>query len=262
MADSMLAMAPEERSKTYSFLQIMDVVAKERSDGNKYFKQQEFKLAAKSYDRGCKLLEELQMSNDDEENQQQCILQKLYCNKGQCYIKASFPKRACLALQDCLKIDFKGNRTLHVKAYYRLGLAKRMLCNYQDARLQFLRARELDKSNTEVGAALADLDKLIKREQDNERALCQRMFNTNMVSRPAAAPAQPRSDPNITLQDEIIAEILDQMDAIKRDNSQKEFPLPPGFDSDEIQLIRRLCIQNELRLVQGKQKGTFKIVKM
>ena len=43
MADSMLAMSPEERNRTYTFRQILDVVAKERSDGNKYFNQKEYK---------------------------------------------------------------------------------------------------------------------------------------------------------------------------------------------------------------------------
>ena len=179
-------------------------------------------------------------------------------------IYANFPKRACLALQDCLKIDFKGNHSLHVKAYYRLGLAKRMLCNYQDARLQFLRARELDKSNTEIGAALADLDNLIKKEQDNERALCQRMFKMSARS-PAPSScsntAPPRRDHNVNLEDEVMAEILDQMDAFKLDRSQTEIPLPSGFDKDAIQLIRSLCIQKELQLVQGKQKGSFRIIK-
>merc|ERR1719412_3191643 len=137
-----------------------------------------------------------------------------------------------------------------------------MLCGYQDARIQFLRARELDKSNTEVGAALADLDNLIKREQDNERALCQKMFSSNISRRPSAPAPPPRSDPNVTLQDEVVAEILEQMDAFKRDDSQTEIPLPSGFDNEEIQVIRSLCVQKDLHLVPGRQKGTFKIVKM
>ena len=72
-----------------------------------------------SYERACKLLEDLSLANDEEEKEQQHVLMKLYKNRGLCYTRVNWPKRACLVLQDALKID-----ETDAKINFRMGVAK------------------------------------------------------------------------------------------------------------------------------------------
>ena len=72
-----------------------------------------------SYERACKLLEDLSLANDKEEKEQQHVLMKLYKNRGLCYTRVNWPKRACLVLQDALKID-----ETDAKINFRMGVAK------------------------------------------------------------------------------------------------------------------------------------------
>ena len=54
-SESMLALMPEERSKEYKFKDIFSAARREHIDGNKYVEKQEYKLAAKCFERGAKV---------------------------------------------------------------------------------------------------------------------------------------------------------------------------------------------------------------
>lgn len=97
--------------------------------------------------------------------------------RGLCYTKIYWPKKACLVLQEALKID-----ETNAKANYRLGVAKRMLCHYDAARRYLMKALQVKAGNAEIGAELANVDLLIKKERDNQKMMCARMFNVSTYS--------------------------------------------------------------------------------
>ena len=103
----------------------------------------------------------------------------MFCSfRGLCYTRINWPKKACLVLQDALKID-----ETNAKANYRLGVAKRMLCHYDAARRYLMKALQVKSGNAEIGAELAAVDLLIKKERDNQKMMCARMFNVSYTVR-------------------------------------------------------------------------------
>ena len=86
-SESMLALSPEERNKTYAYSEIQSAARREHVDGNKYVEKLEFKLAAKCFERGVKLLDESELANDEEEQAQKRLLLKLCLNRALCYLK-------------------------------------------------------------------------------------------------------------------------------------------------------------------------------
>ena len=69
------------------------------------------------------------MANDEEEERQKKLRLKLLLNRGHCLIKMHWPKKACIDLQKALELDEN-----NAKALYRLGKAKRILGNVNDAK--------------------------------------------------------------------------------------------------------------------------------
>jgi tetratricopeptide (TPR) repeat protein len=208
-----------------------------------------------SYERGCRLLEDAPLQNDDDEQKQQHLLLKLLLNRALCYLEIKWPKKSCLVLQDALKINPRC-----AKALYRMGKAKRMLCGFFDARKFLVRAINCDPNNDIIGSELASIDEQIKREQDNERALYQRMMSNNQ-NRNRITQQPPMQNLNFTLEDEEYAEIVDQLKEFKMDETQDELPLPSGFDPDAIRVIETLATQLKLVMVPGRLKNQYKVVK-
>ena len=54
-----------------------------------------------------------------------------------------------------------------------------MLCHYQDARRFLMRALQAEPKNPEIGSELASIDTLLKKQRDEERLICQRMFTVS-----------------------------------------------------------------------------------
>ena len=127
-------------------------------------------MAARRFERAIKLLEDIELRNDAEEARQRRLLLKLTLNIGHCYIKFQWFKKACLALQSALDIDPNS-----AKGLYRLGKAKMALANFDDARRFFIKAQAVS-DDPAIGRELANLDRQLKTDQDNQRALCRRMF--------------------------------------------------------------------------------------
>lgn len=255
LAEALLALMPEERGRKYDYEAVEKVAAREHTDGNNYTIKEEWKLAAKRYERGCKLLEDADLPNDDVEKRQQRLLMKLYLNRAHCYIKIQWPKKACLVLQDALVIEPK-----NAKALYRMGRAKRMLCNFAESRRYLVRALNVEPNDETIGRELADLDKQLKREQDNERALCSRMFGASV----AAAAAETQSKVDSTFKDEEYEDIVEQLNEFKKNSQDKELVLPTGFSLDELRVIRSLVTQLNLQLEPvegGRNPDQWKVVK-
>ena len=106
-------------------------------------------------------------------------------NRALCYLKLQWPKKACLALQKALDIDNNS-----AKAMYRMGRAKRMLCDYKEARRYLIRALNIEPSNSDIGRELSSLDELMRQQDEDERALYQRMFQAPKQRNNTSYPSQ------------------------------------------------------------------------
>lgn len=254
-SESMLALMPEERNKEYRFKDVFSAARREHIDGNKYVEKQEFKLAAKCFERGAKLLDEVELANDEEEREQKKLILKLYLNRALCYLKLQWPKKACLALQKALEIDNNS-----AKAMYRMGRAKRMLCDYKEARRYLIRALNIEPSNSDIGRELSSLDELMRQQDEDERALYQRMFQAPKQRNNNSYPST-RFPPSVSFDDETYSQIMDQLSEFKLDDTQTEFPLPSGFDKDTVNVVRHLSSQMGLSVEKGRIENQYKVVK-
>jgi len=267
-ADCLLAMAPKERSQKYCYNDIEKAASREHTEGNSLHKKGEYKLAARRYDRGAKLLEDVELSNDGEEQRQRRQLLKLYLNAAHCYLKVQWPKQACLKLQAALEIDPQS-----AKGLYRLGRAKRDLANYDEARRCFLKAQAVS-DDPAIGRELASLDRMLKAERDNERALARRMMGSAAANWQRGGQNMNNRESSTT--DEDYEEIYNQLKAFKKSKScgpetegeeedGEELVLPPGMSADNIQVARRLAEKiGGLRLISftgAQNKKQWKIVR-
>ena len=57
-----------------------------------------------------------------------------------------------------------------------IGIAKRQLGSYSDAKSYLLRANQASPGDTDIGSELASLDEMMRKREQNERELCKRMF--------------------------------------------------------------------------------------
>ena len=255
-AEAMLGFTPEERSKKHSFKEIIEVVKKEHKEGNRYTKKQEFKLAAKCFERGVRLLEDAELANDEDEEIQKTLLKKLLCNRGYCYLKCNWPKKACLALQEAMNINNVVDKKLDAKTFYRLGVAKKKLGHYSDAMNNLKRAHKLMPNDPDIGSEIATVDKIIKKERDDEREMYQHMFRSRNGQQ--TSHNNPR---NRNFDDENYAEIMDQLEAFQKDESQAEMTLPKGMES-LMSLVESGCSDLDLSLERLPGKApVFKVVK-
>ena len=242
-AQAMLNIPPAERSKNHKFSDILKIASKEHAEGNDYVKKGEYKLAVRRYVNACKLLEEAELKDDKEEDSQKRLLKKLWLNRSYCYLKINHPKQACVVLQQAIA-EFPRE----AKALYRMGKAKKMLANYDESRRYFLKALALRPDDEDIGRELAMIDRQLKMEQDNERALCRRMFDNQFNPRNngdaqiygGGSRFQSSRGSEIQIDDEDYEEMVEQLEAFKL-SPKLEMVLPPGLNRDDIRVAKMIA---------------------
>jgi len=256
-AEAMLAVAPEDRGKNHTFDDIIEVVKKEHKEGNRYTKKQEYRLGVKCFERAVKLLEDVELANDEHEAIQKTELKKLQANRGYCYLKCNWPKKACIALQEAANINVN-DKKLNPKIFYRLGLAKKKLGDFEQAMQHLKRAHSMLPNDPEIGSEIANVDKIIKKERDDEKAMYQHMFRAKKNEQQRSGPSKSRTP---HFDDENYAEIMDQLEAFARDETQSEMTLPKGMDA-VIPLVESGCSELDMTLERTTGRNPiFKVVK-
>ena len=248
-ADSLLSLGSQERSQKYGYDDIEKVASHEHKEGNILTRNKEFKLAARRYERGCKLLEEIELKNDEEEERQKHLLVKLYLNRAHCYLNIQWPKKACLALQSALDLEPD-----NAKALYRMGRAKRDLANFDDARRFFLKAQAVS-DDPAIGRELTSLNKYLKDDKNNQKALYKRMMNNAGDTKAVSG--------EIKATDDDYEEISQQLRYFKENPRETELILPSGMDQNDIRVARIVASKLgglELRELRGRKQ--WKIVKV
>lgn len=173
-AEGLLLLDTDRRNEKFNFEKIFPVAKLQHNEGNNHVRQKEWRFASRKYERAIRLLEDVKLGNEDEENNQKKFLLKLYLNLGYCYIKLLVPSRACVVLQKCLIIDFQ-----NTKGNYRLGLAKRMLGNHKDAMRFLSRAQKSDALNVSIRNEIDSLKKEMEIDLRNQKVMCKRMLGIN-----------------------------------------------------------------------------------
>ena len=258
-AQALLSIPPAERSKAHKFSDVLKIASKEHAEGNDYVKKGEYKLAVRRYVNACKLLDEVDLKDDKEEESQKRLLKKLWLNRSYCYLKINHPKQACIVLQQAIS-EFPRE----AKALYRLGKAKKMLANYDESRRYFLKALALRPDDEDIGRELAMIDRQLKIEQDNEKALCKRMFENQSnprntgTRRPYDISRVPSiGGTEIEIDDEDYEEMVEQLEAFKL-SSKTEMALPPGLKKDDLRVAKMIADSiGGLKFVEFRRNNSY-----
>lgn len=171
VAEALLAIPPEERSKVKTYKDIEKAARLEHVNGNNYVHKEEWQMAMKHYERGIRLLVEVNLKDEEQEKEQRRLLMKLNLNKAHCCIKIHWPKKACIACKEALDIDPQ-----NTKALFRFGKAKRMLEDYQAARDLLVKAQRGAPQDKSINAELRSLEEQMARAKKDEKMLYQNMF--------------------------------------------------------------------------------------
>merc|ERR1719483_915969 len=162
-------MDSDERNKKHSYEQIEAVVRIEHQNGNTYVKREEWKMALKHYERGVRLLQEVRLATQGDEDRQQRLLLKLLLNTAHCCIKLKWPKKACVACRESLDVDERHSTGDQItRALYRFGKAKRMLEDYKMSKELLLKAQTRSPQDPHISKELLSLEDQLAREKKNE----------------------------------------------------------------------------------------------
>lgn len=144
------------------FREIMDDVKKIRGTGNRLFGEGKFELAKAKYDKVLREFNHVHPQDDEEGKEFSETRNLLHLNVAACYLKLGEHKKS---IETCNKV--LDANPVHVKAFYRRGMAHMEAGDFQEARDDFNKMISIDKSvESTVKAALA---KLKKEEQEVEK---------------------------------------------------------------------------------------------
>eukprot|EP00096_Caligus_rogercresseyi_P015672 TRINITY_DN8141_c0_g1_i1.p1 TRINITY_DN8141_c0_g1~~TRINITY_DN8141_c0_g1_i1.p1 ORF type:complete len:334 (-),score=97.77 TRINITY_DN8141_c0_g1_i1:116-1117(-) len=161
---------PHELVSKYSFTYIYELVHREYLEANGKVKRREFTSAYKTYESGIRLLEIVPVGNDSEDNERKKLLHKLRLNVGLCYLQSGKYPLTCESMHQVLS-DEPNN----LKALYRMGKAKRMLGNIENARTYLKKAHALAPRDPDICRELGDLKKDIALRKQYEKTLAEGM---------------------------------------------------------------------------------------
>ena len=120
------------------------------------------------------------------------------------------------------------------------------------------RAHSMLPNDPDIGSEIANVDKIIKKERDDEKALYQHMFRATKNEQERARPNKTRPH---NFDDENYAEIMDQLEAFAVDDTQSEMTLPKGMDS-VISLVESGCSELNMSLERSPGRNPiYKVVK-
>ncbi|XP_044726984.1 inactive peptidyl-prolyl cis-trans isomerase FKBP6 [Chrysoperla carnea] len=197
------------------------------------FKKQNFKGAIRSYNDAIRILETAQLADMSEQEKQQNSLLKNYTNLAVCYNALGKYRKTCLV---CQKIyDLTRDRTLNVtaKAYFHHGRALFNIQEYRQAKIFYLKAKQLAPNNSEISKELCELEKKIDEELVKEKNHARLLFGSEKKETPKVSELE-------NLNPEFVNKIKNFLRKFKNSNDLVQ-DLPPGLTTREIDFIRMEC---------------------
>lgn len=142
-----------------------------KEEGNKYFKEQDYEKASRSYRRGTNTLKSLNRGNTGDD-QVKALLVTLQTNLSMMCLKLGKPKQSVQVATSALEID-KNN----VKALYRRAVAHRQLGDLEQAKTDLKVALQNDPVNVAVKKELASLKKELETAKLAQKKGLQKAFS-------------------------------------------------------------------------------------
>lgn len=137
---------------------------------NDDFKRNRLHQAIRGYRKVVKILNEIRLESEEEQETQQKALTKALVNLAICYNKLKDPRKACLA---CKSIPLP-----NAKAHFTHGKALMSMGEYDPAMQKFNAARKLEPNNYEIVKEVKELNERMMKYKNEERQLWSRCLKT------------------------------------------------------------------------------------
>ncbi|KAB7504627.1 Inactive peptidyl-prolyl cis-trans isomerase FKBP6, partial [Armadillidium nasatum] len=208
-----------EQKVKLSFSQKMKAATDYHKEGNEFYKKNHLLKAKKSYRRATWILENMSVS-DAEEEQRQCeLLFKMRSNLAQINLDLKEFGRACTECRLALDLPATVGEELKAKLFFRFGKAKMFLNDFDLSRKYLLKAQRLRPNNLEISNLLEDLLKRTKKYCDREKIICQKMMGVKIEDSKAKIPNCAKDLDNV---DPLLKRIIENQLKNLRQDSKRE----------------------------------------
>lgn len=200
--------------------------------GNENFRKEKTRQAIRDYTRAVKMLEESRLHNDEEEEEQKKLLSRLYCNLAVCFNKENKPRNTCVA---CQKVPYP-----NAKSHFHFGRALIRLGEYERAKEELWKARELEPTNKQTLREIKLADDLDLKYRTVEKKLWK---NCLKVTTEDSARTEFEK-----VAHEICQNFRDDVDSVR-------YPLPDGLTPAEDRIIRDIAVSYGLSITNHRRFG-------
>jgi len=135
-----------------------------KEDGNRLFKEKNYSLAYKVYERGALIINGMYQLNEKEEEEMEKVECFLDLNMALTSLKLENYSEAINCCKMALQIDAK-----NAKAYYRWTEALIAMSDYDKAREQCLKAKQLEPKNIAIDRQLNKINELQKKQMNKAK---------------------------------------------------------------------------------------------
>lgn len=244
-------LTPEEKNQC-SFSEMVNVIKAELDAGNDYFKRSNHYKALNKYKKAIRTMENIHAANEEEDNQRNEYLLKLYLNSSLCYILQNQYKSAISNARNALRID--NNNT---KANFRCGKALRLLGDFSEAKRYLQKAMRREPQNIEIKNELKILAEKEAKYLAFEKKFCKGIFKTSLNEN------DDNENPSFKykVNEEFKACVKECMQKLLNDDELQEIPFSSGFAPSEISCIKQVAKELGLFFIEQKN-GQNKQIKV
>ncbi|XP_054711534.1 inactive peptidyl-prolyl cis-trans isomerase FKBP6-like [Uloborus diversus] len=239
-------MTPEDQKRA-PFEKIAEIYHFENQTGNDLFRRRLYKPAIARYRHMVKLLEDVSVSNEEEDQKRNGYLLKLYLNLAQSYLNLNNPNKAIIYSDLALKLDPE-----NPKGLYRMGVALDKTEEYERAEYYLNKAKKHKPYEKSINVIMLKLEKKRRQYQDWEKQFCKNMFGkSEEEKKPVMETKENKEFLNI-----IESEIQKFMES-----NETELKFSSGYTDSQIQVVQNLANQYGLAFV-SKIQDNRKVIKI
>lgn len=239
-------MTADEQKKA-PFEKAVAVFHCEHQLANDMFRNKQYKPAIARYRKLVRMLENISVENEDDDEQRNGYLHKLYLNLCLCYTKIHNSQKAIIYG----KLGYELNRN-NPKAMFRLGSAYMLADDFDMAQRYLLKAREYRPFHKCVQKVLLDLERKRKEHQQWESIFCKKMFAVNVADKESQNDSPEAKEFRNVLKEQFTKFV---------ESNEEELSFSSGYDDWQIDIVKGLSNEYKLAFV-SKIHYDQKIIKV
>ncbi|GFU22335.1 FK506-binding protein 5 [Nephila pilipes] len=233
-------MSPEDQKKA-PFQKIVGVYHCDNQLASDLFRRKFYKQAIARYCRIKNLLQEVSVSNDEEDEERNGYLLKLYLNLSVCYLNVQNPQKALIYADLALKLNPN-----NVKGLFRMGKALYLTGSYDRAEHYLYLAMKLKPYDKSITLAIKELELKRKNHEDWEKMFCQKMFGSEETKPTSEMKFEEPAD-FVCIIGEEVKDFLN--------SSETEYPFSPFFTESQLEVVKYFARRYNLAFVSKTVAG-------